>query len=67
MAALIDWINTHGLIVAGASNMALWLFSAIITAMPDLPAGASFMKMWVYRTAHVIAANLNRAKSAGKD
>jgi hypothetical protein len=39
-----------------------WLYSAIVSGMPDLPPNASWSERWAYNVMHTIAANLDKLK-----
>ena len=43
---------------------AYWLFSAIVSGMPDPAAGSSTAYVWIYRSLHTLAGNLSNAVAA---
>jgi hypothetical protein len=57
---ILAWASSHDLTLA-------WLFSAMLSQMPvEDETKLSFTQKWLYRSAQVIAANLNHLQTQKK-
>jgi hypothetical protein len=57
------WVHIHQFLAGALSGSAAgWLFSALVTSMPDLPPNAGWWAKWIYAALHLISANLSKSK-----
>jgi hypothetical protein len=57
MNILMQFVEAHRTVIllAGA-----WNFSAVLSAMPELPENAPFWAVWAHDYLQIVAANLNK-------
>lgn len=52
----MNWINDHGVALLAA----YYVFSAIVSGMPEPPANAGVAYRWVFHSAHILAGDLSQ-------
>jgi len=53
----MNFLNSHGL----ALMLGYYVFSAVVSGMPEPPSDATLAYIWAYHSAHALAGDLSHA------